>query len=381
MGHLRKRGKGWQYTVCLGRDPITGNLKQKSKGGFKTKEAARVAMMELELKISKEQYYESENMSIKEYLEYWMDAYSSVNVAYSTFKRYKDFCNTINDYLGNFELGKLKPLQIQKFYSSLIKAELSNSTILKIHRMFRMALTHAVGWQMLLSNPTDTVKPPRPEDYEVKAWDAETSNAFIDTIKDESIYLPTLLALDTGMRQGEIGALRWEDIDFDNKKIFVKHTMQRDENKELIIKTPKTKNSKRAIKLMDQTVKVLRYHKNVQRLNKLVLGDEYDDKGYVCAWPDGRPIDPHYVCSRFAKLITKYKFPELTFHGLRHTHATLLLLAGVPAKVVSERLGHSSITITLDLYSHVLPDMQQDAVDKLSIIMDNARQNENRISV
>ncbi|WP_207671429.1 Arm DNA-binding domain-containing protein [Clostridium thermarum] len=96
MGHLRKRGKGWEYVVCLGRDPITGNLKQKSKGGFKSKESAKTAMMELELKVSKDQYFETEEMTLKEYLEYWFDAYPSVNVAPSTLKRYKEFCNTIN---------------------------------------------------------------------------------------------------------------------------------------------------------------------------------------------------------------------------------------------------------------------------------------------
>lgn len=374
MGHLRKRGSAWQYIVCLGRDPITGNLKQKAKGGFKTKDAAKTAMMEMELKISKDQYFETEDMTVKEYLEYWFDAYPSVNVAPSTQKRYKEFCNTINNYLGTCELSKLKPLHIQKFYSSLIKAELSNSTILKIHRMFRMALTHGIGWQMLHNNPTDTVKPPQPEDYDIKAWDAETANAFLETIKNESIYIPVLIALQTGMRQGEVCALKWDSVDLEKKNLYIKHTINRDAENELNLKAPKTKKSKRNIKLMDETVKELRHQKNIQRLNKIVLGKDYQDEGYVCSWPDGRVIDPHYVCNRFAKLVKTHGFPDLTFHGLRHTHATLLLLAEVHPKVVSERLGHSSITITLDLYSHVLPDMQQEAVEKLSLVMNNAKE-------
>ncbi|WP_207671430.1 site-specific integrase [Clostridium thermarum] len=227
---------------------------------------------------------------------------------------------------------------------------------------------------MLHNNPTDNVKPPQPKDYEIKVWDAETSSAFLEAIKNESIYLPVLIALQTGMREGEVCALKWDSIDLERKNLYVKHTLKRDSENEIELKAPKTKRSKRNIKLMDETVKELRHQKNIHRLNKIVLGKDYKDDEYVCAWPDGRVIDPHYVCSRFVKLVKKYGFPELTFHGLRHTHATLLLLAGVHPKVVSERLGHSSITITLDLYSHVLPDMQQEAVDKLSLVLNNKKQ-------
>ncbi|WP_163195708.1 tyrosine-type recombinase/integrase [Clostridium thermarum] len=120
---------------------------------------------------------------------------------------------------------------------------------------------------------------------------------------------------------------------------------------------------------MKDTVKALRHHKNIQKLNKRILGDEYIDNDYVCCWSNGKPLDPHHVCQKFKALVEKHDFPELTFHGLRHTHATMLLLAGVHPKVVSERLGHSTISITLDLYSHVLPNMQQEAVDKLDELL------------
>ncbi|WP_163195709.1 site-specific integrase [Clostridium thermarum] len=135
-------------------------------------------------------------------------------------------------------------MHIQKMYSTLMRSDISNSTILKVHRMFRMALTHGVGWQMLHNNPTDAVKPPKAEYVELKVWDAETANAFLDKIKDEPIYMTVLIALQTGMREGEICALRWEQVDLDKKNLFVKYTLQKNEEKVLAVKAPKTKNLK-----------------------------------------------------------------------------------------------------------------------------------------
>lgn len=364
-GHIRKRGAGYQIVVDVGRDPLTGKRKQKSVGGFKTKKEAEKALAEMIAKVEKGEYFEAEKISLKEFLDHWLETYAKVNVAPKTFTRYKEFCNTINNYIGHNMLNQIKPAHIQKFYSVLIdEGRLSNSTILKIHRMMHLALKHAVMWQMILNNPTEAVTAPRAEKTEMSVWDSDTANKFLNDIKATSIYIPTLLALTTGMRQGEICALKWENIHFSNGTISVINSLQRINGK-LVIKPPKTDKSIRNISLMDFTIKELKEHRKKQLEYKLLLGENYHDENFVCAWGDGRPMDPHYVSSKFAKLVKKLNYPKIRFHDLRHTHATMLLQQGVNPKIVQERLGHSQVTVTLDIYSHVLPNMQKEAVQKL----------------
>ncbi len=363
-GHIRKHGAGWQYTVELEPDPITGKRKQKSKGGFRTKKECEAAMNELINQIEKGEYFEVEKMTLKEYLEYWLDTYAKVNVAPRTYERYKELVNHINSQLGGMWLNQLKAAHIQRFYSGLIDdGKLSNSTILKIHRVFHEALKHATSWQMIRYNPVDAVIPPRAERKEMKVWDVDTSSKFLEAIKGTTIYVPVALALQTGMREGEICALKWENVNLISKTLSVVNTLQKIDKK-LTLKEPKTPKSRRAIALMDATVQLLKEHHRKQAAVKLT-SKEYNDQGFVCAWEDGRPYDPMYVCKKFSQLVKELDFPVIRFHDLRHTHATILLQQGVNPKIVSERLGHSNIGITLDTYSHVLPDMQREAAARL----------------
>lgn len=365
-GHVRKHGTGWQYTIELEPDPTTGKRRQKSKGGFNTKKECEKAMNQLIVELEKGNYFEASSITLKEYLIYWMDNYASTNVAPSTLKRYKISISDINSYLGGTLLSKLKPINIQNLYTKLLEEkQQSKSTILKTHRTLSIALKHAVNWQLINSNPCNNVQPPRPDKIDMKVWDVKAANKFLVTIKNDVIYLPVLIALQTGLREGELCALKWENVDLTSKTLSVKYTLQKI-NEKLSLKEPKTKKSKRTIALMDSTINILKEYKKQQALYKLTLGEEYYNENYVCAWNDGRPFDPLYLSKKFPKLIEKYNFPYIRFHDLRHTHATMLLQQGVNPKIVSERLGHSTISITLDTYSHVLPNMQKEAAEKLN---------------
>lgn len=364
-GHVRKRGETWQYTVELDNDPSTGKRRQKSKGGFKTKKECEKVMNELIVELEKGNYFEATEMTMKEYLSYWISNYAVHNVASSTLKRYESSISDINSYLGNMILSKLKPAQIQNLYSLLMSDKgQSKSTVLKTHRTLSIALKHAVNWHFINSNPCNNVKPPRPDAVSMHVWDSATADRFIHSIRNETIYLPVLLAMQTGLREGEICALRWKDVDLDEKTLSVNYTLQRI-NGVLSLKTPKTKKSRRTIALMNSTVSALDQWRKEQQLFRIVLDNDYDSEGYVCSWNDGRPFDPLYLSKKFAKLLKKYNFQPIRFHDLRHTHATMLLQQGVNPKIVSERLGHSTISITLDIYSHVLPNMQKEAVSRL----------------
>lgn len=362
-GHIRKRGSTYSIVVDIGRDE-NGKRKQKWYSGYKTKKEAEKALADIIAKIEKGEYFEPANMTVAEYLNYWLDTYPKNNVAPSTYRRYTEFAAHIKTHIGGIMMPKLKPAHIQSFYSSLLEKNLSKSTVLKIHRMLHLALKHAVNWQIIISNPTDAVTPPRPDKVEMRVWDVETAKKFLDDIAETPIYIPVLLALQTGMRAGEICGLKWENIDLPRGFLMVKYALQRI-NGVLTLKEPKTAKSMRTIALMDYTVQALKEHKRKQNKTKLLMGSAYNDQDFVCAWDDGRPYDPHYLGQKFTKLIKLLGYPKIRFHDLRHTHATMLLQQGINPKIVSERLGHSQISVTLDTYSHVLPNIQKEAVSKI----------------
>ncbi|MCT8978269.1 site-specific integrase [Clostridium sp. CX1] len=369
-GSIRKRGATYQIRVDLGKDPLTGKRKEKSMSGFKGKKEAEKALAILIADIEKGEYFEADKMTLKDYLYYWLETYAKVNVATSTFIRYKEFCNHIIKHIGNLILDKIKPANIQKFYSTLLSSgKLSSGTILKIHRMFHQALKHAVNWEIINTNPTEYVTAPKANKTQMTVWEPELANKFMNGVRNTNAFIPVMLALTTGMRAGEISALKWSNINFDNEFISITHNMQRVENG-YELKQPKTDKSRRTIAMMDMTVKELKEHRKKQLALKLYMGPDYKDEDFVCAWDNGSPFRPHYISDIFRDNVKKLKFPKIRFHDLRHTHATIMLSKGVHAKVVSERLGHSNISITLDTYSHVLPNMQKEAVSKINDVFE-----------
>lgn len=385
QGRITKEITGWKYVVDIGRDPKTGKRQRKSRSGFRTKKECDIALNELLMALQQNTFIEQNKMSLADYLTYWLENYVALNVAQTTLIRYKLSCKDIKYYIGKIELCQLKPLHIQKLYAELVKKGQSNSTILKTHRTLHLALKHAIGWQMINSNPTDLVKAPRPIKNEMKVWSIETAKEFLTDIREETIYIPVMMALQTGMREGEICALRWSDINFVNSQLSVKNTIQRI-NREFILKNPKTKKSRRNISLAASTIKELKIWQLKQLENKLLFGKDYIKNDFVCTWQNGSVIDPHFVCKKFPDVIDKYnniyieknikenildtelKYSIIRFHDMRHTHATILLQQGVNPKIVSERLGHSTIAITLDTYSHVLPNMQKEVAEQLNTV-------------
>lgn len=361
-GYIKKEKNGtYTYCVYVGTD-TEGKKKYKRKRGFKTRKECEAALAEVINQIEKGTLVANEKMLVKEYMEYWLETYPKNHCQPSTYKRYKEFLNDIIKYIGSHKLSKLNPLIIQKFYEDLNnERNLSNNTIIKIHRMFHLALKHAQKWQLIHLNPCDLVTPPKIIKAEMKYWQPDEISFYLEMIdKNEILYKPTFLAVHTGLRVGELCALQWEDIDLINGTIRVNKTLQR-VNGKLILKQPKTKNSNRIVTLLSSTIKFLKDLKKEAMEHKLKYGIEMS---YVLCWEDGRPLDPHYVSQKFPKLLEKYNLPKIRFHDLRHTHATLLLKLGTSPKIISERLGHSTVSFTLDTYSHVNVDMQRDEVSK-----------------
>jgi integrase len=308
------------------------------------------ALSEKLTEIDQDKYVEDKKIALEAYLKDWLQSYKP-NVSASTYKRYGELLNTVIKNIGKIDLLKLKPLNIQSFYSKLLnETTLSKSTVLKIHRTLNLALKQAVAWNMLIANPCSNVKAPRPDKVEMNYWTEEQLKQFLYDCRNERLYLHIALAAGTGMRLGKICALKWECVDTKKGEIIVRRSVRK-VNRTLIIKEPKTRSSNRKIKIADDLNDLLKIHR--KRQEKLIQDN-------------GRFNDPDYISKNFHLILKNYDVPMIRFHDLRHTHATILLLHDVAAKVVSERLGHSTISITLDTYSHVLPNMQQAAAEKLN---------------
>ncbi|MEI4622112.1 site-specific integrase [Bacillus cereus] len=210
--------------------------------------------------------------------------------------------------------------------------------------------------------------PPRIETKDIQTWSLEEANQFLQHTENERLHIAYVLAIYTGMRRGEILGLRWRDCDLEQAKVSIRQTLARVDGK-LVFQEPKTKGSKRRITITEEVISALKKHRSEQNKYKLLLGPGYIDNDLIVCTEDGKPIDPRNLLRHFARMKKETNVPELRFHDLRHTHATILLLLSENPKVVSERLGHSRVDITLDIYSHVLPDMQENAANNFEQAM------------
>lgn len=256
-------------------------------------------------------------------------------------------------------MGFLIKLYFTPTFPSLIK---------KTFEIIRNSLEHAVDFEMIPKNPAKKVKLPKSNIKEMNIWDENEVNCFLEVAKKDQIYIVFILGLTTGMRQGEILGLRWKDVDLEKGLINIKQTLSHDGK--TFLSGAKTKSSLRTINLPLATINHLKRRKRIISKEKLSFGPEYQDFDLIACTQHGKPLNPANVRRSFNRLINLADVPIIRFHDLRHTHATLLLSKGVNVKVVSKRLGHSDIKVTLDTYSHVLPTMQEEAVRHLDEIID-----------
>ncbi len=269
--------------------------------------------------------------------------------------------------LGNIKLAKLTLLHMQNYINSLRDEDLKRGTIEKIIKIIRNSLEHAIDLELISKNVADKTKLPNGDKEELTVWNEYEVRLFLKDAQDSSYSIVFHMALVTGMRQGELLGLRWKGVDLEKGHLVISQTLSHDGNTFLL--GGKTKASLTKILLPSSTVAKLKKHRAVVLKEKLSQGKEYSDNDLVMCTPSGTPINPANVRISLNALIKKAAVPKIRFHDLRHTHATLLLTKGVNVKVISERLGHDNIKITLDTYSHVLPTMQEDAVNKIEEIL------------
>jgi integrase len=386
-GYVRQRSPGsWQISYELTANPLTGRRRRAIATVHGTRKDAERELRRRLVAVDTGAHVDPTRISVREYLLSWLAAVRDT-VAPRTHERYKEI---VEDFalpkLGDLRLTKLAPIHIKELYKALAEGGrrdkkpggLAPQTRHHIHRVLRAALECAVEEQLLARNPADAdvVKKrlPKVERQEMTTLTAEQSEFLLARIGHTRVYWPAFIGLATGMRRGEILALRWKNVDFDHASLRVLRSLE--ETKEgLRFKPPKNNASRRQISLPPFAVDELRRLKRQQAEELLLLGIRQTGETLLCARADGELLRPRSLTHEFTRLVASLtgELPRVRFHDLRHSHATQLLIEGVHPKVVQERLGHSKIAITLDLYSHVLPTLQEDAAIRLQALVIAAR--------
>jgi integrase len=304
-------------------------------------------------------------LTVGEYLDRWLGDVRDT-VRKSTHEGYEyAIAPHIKPALGRIKLKDLNPAQIRWFYRERLDSGLAPATVHKQHVVLHKALKAAVADGLIPRNAAAGLKLPRITREEIDPLTEEECRRLLEAAHGDRLEALYMLALSTGMRLGELLALKWEDVDLEGGRLRVQRTLTHEE-KAFVLGEPKTKNSRRTIRLTKRTISALKAHLSRQLEEIEKMGSLYQPGGLIFATEAGTIINPSNLRNRsFKPLLKRAGLPEIRFHDLRHTCATLLLSKSINPKVVSEMLGHASISITLDIYSHLLPDMQEKAVEAL----------------
>jgi len=377
-GHIRQRTKGsWSIVIDVGRDPETGKRRQQWHTVKGTKRDAERELREILHSLETGAYVKPSQITLGEWLEEWLNGYVEVNCSPRTKASYEMIIRRhIIPELGSITLSQLGARHLETFYSRQRtkgrvdgKGQLSSRTVRYCHSLLAEGLGHAVKMGLIGRNVALATDAPRAEHKAMSTLAPQDISKFLEAATETPYYALFYTLLFTGMRRGEALALRWKNVNLGLPSLSLAASLSITEtaytlNGKYIIKEPKTPHSRRQIALPPSLVLVLQQHRAEQEEQLTLLGKPLTDGDFVFAHPDGTPLNPSTVSHAFSNIIRKAELPNMRLHDLRHSHATLMLQAGVHPKVVSERLGHSSIRITLDTYSHVLPGIQEAAAKR-----------------
>ena len=387
-GTIKQRSEGsWtlRYDVPLGPD---GKRRQKTQTIRGTKKDAERELRRILREIDTGCHVEPSRMNVGQYLDHWLTDYAKPGVSGKTYERYAQIVEgALKPAFGGVPLEKLTALQIQGFYSRALesgrkdgKGGLSPTTVLQYHRILRKALQQGVKWQLLGRNVADAAEPPRAARPEMEALTLEQTVQLLEAAAGTQYHLPILLAATTGLRRGELLALKWEDIDLHTGLVRVRRSLEVT-REGITFKPPKTASSKRSVTLPSVAIEAVKRHKAKQAQERLLLGAAYENHGMIMARPDGTVMNPDHLSWGYAHWIKRRPdLPQVRFHDLRHTYATALFKQGEHPKLVAALLGHSSVRTTMDVYSHVQPGMQGDAANRLDAAFRSAMQVEDRVA-
>ncbi len=385
-GTVRNRGgvkqangsyRGGTWTAYWWDDTIKDKRTQRSKGGFATKAEAKQHLEAILTAKRDRTYVAPARTTLGAYLtETWLPLQRQ-RLRPSTLHDYDNRINThVVPYLGNIQLQDLDAQHLDRLYSQLLERggpkgkPLAPKTVRNVHVVLRKALADASRKRLVARNVAIDADPPRvpsagERDHDV--WSPDELRAFLVAIKDHPLAPAYVLAASTGMRRGEVLGLRWDDVDLDLRTIAIRQTVI-SVNYEVLRSEPKTARGRRTISIDEATAAILRYHHAVAKR----AGGIHEHPLFgrlVFARPDGSPIHPDFFSQTFDRTVAKQKLRKVRLHDLRHSYATLALRAGVDAKTVSSRLGHSTVAFTLDVYTKAVPQLDQAAAAQVAALI------------
>ncbi len=423
MASVTKRGNGYRILVSNGYD-VSGKKIQETTTFIpdpnmtlkQQKKALDDFVYEFEKRIKDGKFLSGEKTTLNEFSERWLKDYANTNLERATLTTYMDNLNSkIIPALGHLKLSKIQPMHLQSFYNNLLedgvrrdgkKGGYSPASIKKCHVILSSILSTAVRWQVIESNPCDRVSPPKDKNIsnDVKHFTLEQAETFLKALEmdytttykahnriddtgkkyhvdayTETRSIPMqfrvlfTIAMLGGLRRGELLALTWDDVNFDTNTISISKSSGR-AGKEIYIKSPKNKSSVREVRLPTSVMNLIKKYKIEQNTLRLSLGDQWQGNNYLFIQWNGKQMNISTPYHTFKDIITKYnnvitnktlKLPDIPFHGLRHTSATLLISENVDIRTVSARLGHAQTSTTMNIYSHSLKESDKKAADKL----------------
>ena len=372
-----KKGTSWRIRFVTGYNehgrPIVRSHTVKG-----TKREAEVKLRELLKEVDNGTFVEPSNITLEEFINKWFETHRQ-GISHSTELRYKvDIKNHIIPGLGSIKMQKLTTMQVQEFVTQLHKEGfrgngsprgLSSRSIQGCVGLLKLALEQAIEWGFLNRNPVKGVKIPRVKDKEPQFITEEQAAAILTALEGTYVWLPTLIAFHTGARRGEILALSWDCVDLDSATIKISRSFSLNDASGPIFKEPKTKAGRRIVEIGQTLVKALKVYRKDQVKAQLAAGERWNNqRNLVCTKKDGGIINPNALSELFSYNARQLGI-DVTFHCLRHTHVSMLIKAGVAINVISARIGHSNTSTTLDVYSHLLPGMSRDAVDRFEDLL------------
>lgn len=312
---------------------------------------------------------------VGQFLSHWLEDVHKQSIRPRTYERYEEIVRLhLVPEIGHHHIQKLSPQNLQAFYKKKLEDGLSATTVISFHNLLHKALETAVRWNLLARNPCDLVSPPRRKHFEIQPLSIQQIRQFLAVTRGHRQEALFILALATGMRRGELLGLKWQDIDLERGTLQVRRILTRIPGKlpgkGFEEAEPKTDKGRRSIVLPSFAVEALRQHRLRQREAKLKAGPAWRDHDYVFCTPIGTHLNPtRDVLDVLKSFLKQAGLPDIRFHDLRHSSATMLLGMKVHPKIVQEILGHSQIAITMDIYSHILPTMQEEAMNKLNDVL------------
>ncbi|MFJ7680319.1 tyrosine-type recombinase/integrase [Peribacillus sp. NPDC097198] len=363
--------KKWDLVFDAGNDPLTGKRRQIKRRGFLTKQEALDAMTLLKSEVLQDEFTDLSSLSLAKFMDEWFIE-RKIQLQSSTYEtHYIYFRTVIKPRLGHFKLQKLSPIIVQNFINNLVQeGNYSENTIHLIFRVLSAALKKATIIRLIKSNPTIGITLPKIRKKELAIWSLEQINYFIAASKQTKrltrCFVGFLIGFLCGCREGEIMALRWKDLDFSSNTLYIRQTLTQ---KAVIKAGAKNNSSVRSVSIPEKLIPELLRHQQMINEEKALLGEKYEDNDLIICTRYGKPMIPRNFRKEFYNLTDKVGLPRIKFHSSRHSHATLLIQQNVNVKLISERLGHSDISTTLDIYSHVSKNMQQSVAIELDKIL------------